>query len=294
MAIFQAFNTAGIGFNMTSTDSSGWAFMVADPDVVVDTVHDDGAYAIFDVYGSSFIDRFSANYWSNGYDVVIDELNYEYGGNVILSIKDLNLHATIDSLEGNAWYVSLNGDQDTFYGNDYDDIIRAGYGDDDVYGYGGNDIIYGDDGSDLLLGVAGDDDLYGGSGSDILDGGPGRDYLSGGWESDTLTGGPGNDYFVFDVRPNRGNIDRIVDFKPTDDTIMLDNAVFTRIGRDGWLSGAAFTTGSAAKDASDRVIYNKKTGALLYDPDGAGGVAATKIALLQKGLHITKADFYVL
>lgn len=156
------------------------------------------------------------------------------------------------------------------------------------------DIVYGDAGNDKLYGLSGDDDLYGGRGRDTLVGDYGSDYLSGGADADTLKGGSGKDYFVFDTRPSSANIDQILDFKPADDTIMLDNKIFTKLGRDGWLSGAAFTVGSGARDSSDRTIYNKTTGVLLYDTDGVGGSGAVKVAQLKAGLTLTKYDFYVL
>ncbi|MEZ0170304.1 calcium-binding protein [Microvirga sp. TS319] len=294
MAIFQAFNTAGIGFNMSGTTPSGWSFVSASPYIETVNIYDDGDLAIFDVNGSSLVDRYSAWYWSNGYDVIIDDLLYENNGFAVLSIKGLDLHTTVDDLNSYDWYVALNRGNDTFYGNDYADVIRGGYGNDVVYSYGGADIVFGDAGNDKLYGLNGDDDLYGGTGRDFLNGGNGSDYLSGGLDSDTLTGGPGRDYFVFDATPSRTNVDTITDFNARDDTIMLDNKIFTRIGPDGWLSAAAFRVGPAAADSTDRIIYNKGTGALLYDPDGIGGAAAIKIAQLKAGLAITKADFYVL
>lgn len=294
MAIFQAFNAAGVGFDMSSTGSSGWAFIGSTPSVSTELAYDDGAVAEYEVYGSTLVDYFTARYWSDGYTVVIDDLIYENDGRTILTIDNLDLYTTVDALQGYAWYVTLNRGHDTFYGNDYDDLIRAGSGNDVVYSYDGDDIVYGDSGADALYGLWGDDDLYGGTGRDSLSGGSGSDYLSGGADSDQLTGGSGKDYFVFDSRPSRNNIDRIVDFRPTDDTIMLDNQVFTRVGRDGWLSGAAFTTGSGARDSSDRIIYDRKSGALLYDADGIGGTAAVKFAQLKSGLTLTKADFFVL
>jgi Ca2+-binding RTX toxin-like protein len=294
MAVFQAFNAAGVGFNMSSTGSSGWAFIGANPSVTTELTYDDGAVAEYDVYGSALVDYFTARYWSDGYTVIIDDLIYENDGAVILSIENLDLYSTVDELQGYAWYVTLNGGHDTFSGNDYDDIIRAGSGNDVVYSYDGDDIVRGDTGADRLYGLWGDDDLYGGSGRDNLIGGAGSDYLSGGADSDRMTGDTGGDYFVFDSRPTRSNIDRIVDFLPADDTIMLDNKVFSRVGRDGWLAGGAFSTGSGAKDSSDRIIYNKQSGALLYDADGIGGVSAVKFAQLNAGLTLSKADFFVL
>jgi Ca2+-binding RTX toxin-like protein len=294
MAVFQAFNAAGVGFNMSSTGSSGWAFIGADPSVTTDLDFDDGTVAGYDIYGSGLVDYFTARYWSDGYTVIVDDLVYENEGSAILSIQNLDLYTTVDELQGYAWYVTLNGGHDTFYGNDYDDIIRGGSGNDIVYSYDGDDIVHGDTGTDKLYGLWGDDDLYGGAGRDVQIGGAGSDYLSGGADSDRLTGDSGKDYFVFDARPTRSNVDQIVDFRPADDTIMLDNQVFTRVGRDGWLAGGAFTTGSGARDASDRIIYHKQSGALLYDADGIGGVAAVKFAQLNSGLTLTKADFYIL
>src|SRR5215217_5606572 len=267
MAVFQAFNAAGVGFNMSSTGSSGWAFIGADPSVTTDLVYDNGAVAEYDVYGSTLVDYFTARYWSDGYTVIVDDLLYENDGYKILSIEDLDLYTTVDELQGYAWYVTLNG---------------------------GHDIVHGNTGADKLYGLWGDDDLYGGAGRDALTGGAGSDYLSGGADSDRLTGNSGKDYFVFDTRPSSKNVDRIVDFRPADDTIMLDNQVFTRVGRDGWLSSGAFATGSGARDSSDRIIYHKQSGALLYDADGVGGVAAVKFAQLNSGLTLSKADFFVL
>lgn len=294
MAVFQAFNAAGIGFNMSGTTPSGWSFVGANPFIETVTIYDDGDLAVFDVNGSSLIDRYSAWYWSNGYDVIIDDLLYENNGRAVLSIKGLDLHTTVDDLKGYDWYVALNRGHDTFYGNDYADVIRAGAGNDAVYAYGGDDIVFGDAGHDRLYGLNGDDDLYGGTGRDTLSGGNGSDYISGGLDSDILTGGAGRDYFVFDATPSRTNVDTITDFNPVDDTIMLDNKILTRLGPDGWLSAAAFRVGSAAADSSDRIVYNKTTGVLSYDPDGYGGAAAVQLAQLKAGLALTKADFYVL
>jgi Ca2+-binding RTX toxin-like protein len=294
MAIFQAFNAAGAGFNMTDTSSSGWTFVGLNPFIDTVVTYDDGNLAIYDVYGSTVVDSYRAWYWSNGYDVAIDDLLYENDGSPVLSIKDLNLYTNVDELADYAWYMTLNGGHDIFYGNDYADVIRGGNGNDDIYGYDGDDILFGDAGNDRLYGGRGDDDLYGGTGRDLLVGDFGSDYLSGGLDRDTLYGGPGKDYFVFDSTPSATNMDTIKDFYAVDDTIMFDNRIFTRVGRDGWLSGAAFRVGAAALDSSDRIIYQKSTGALLYDSDGYGGRAAIKFAQVQPGLNLTKADFFIL
>ena len=56
----------------------------------------------------------------------------------------------------------------------------------------------------------------------------------------------------------------------------------------------AFRKGSAAGDADDRIIYNKQTGALYYDPDGNGIAPQVQFATLDKGLKLTAGDFTVL
>ena len=58
------------------------------------------------------------------------------------------------------------------------------------------------------------------------------------------------------------------------DTIQLDRTVFAAITTLGTLSAAAFFSGTAAHDASDRIIYNAATGNLFYDSDGTGENAA--------------------
>jgi len=294
MAIFRAFNAAGMGFNMSSTNNSGWVFIGARPSIGTDLIFDNGRVAAYDLYGSSQVDFFRVAYRSNGYDLVIDDLLYKNNGRTILSIENLNLYTSDDELQHYAWYATINRGHDEFYGNRYEDLIRAGSGNDIVYSYDDDDIIYGETGRDSLYGGQGYDDLYGGSGRDVLSGGSGSDYLSGGVDSDQLTGGTGRDYFVFDTRPSTAHTDRVTDFRPLDDTIMLDNKIFARVGRDGWLMSIAFATGSSAKDSSDRIIYNSKSGVLLYDADGVGGAAAVKFAQLDPGLSLTKSDFFVL
>lgn len=165
---------------------------------------------------------------------------------------------------------------DTLRGYAGNDVIKAGAGNDKVYGGTGNDTLHGEAGNDKLYGEAGNDKLYGGLGSD------------------TLTGGTGSDTFVFNTKLGTSNIDKITDFDPKYDTIWLDDDIFTKAGKVGDLAKAAFHIGNAAADASDRIIYNKTTGALYYDADGKGGVAAIQFATLSKGLALTVSDFDII
>ena len=127
-------------------------------------------------------------------------------------------------------------------------------------------------------------------------GNAGANVLNGGAGNDTLTGGGGVDSFVFANTLGSGNVDTITDFNVAADTIRLQNAVFTALTITGTLSSAAFlsnTTG-AAGDASDRIIYDNDSGNLFYDADGTGAGAGVRFAVLDAGLSLTNADFFVI
>lgn len=155
------------------------------------------------------------------------------------------------------------------------------------------DVFNGTSGNDIYDGLGGADTLRGFGGNDTLKGSGGNDKIYGGLGVDTLTGGSGSDKFYFDTAPASGNVDRITDFSTVYDQIGLDNAVFTAVGADGALASGAFYKGSAAHDASDRIIYNSATGAVLYDADGTGAVAAVQIATIGTNLSVTYGDFFV-
>ena len=125
--------------------------------------------------------------------------------------------------------------------------------------------------------------VYGNNGANVLDGKGGADML---------TGFAGADTFAFTTALGGGNIDEIVDFSVADDTIRLDNDVFTGLAA-GALGSGAFNTGATASQADDRIIYNSATGALLFDADGAGGAAGVQFATLATGLALTSLDFLV-
>jgi Ca2+-binding RTX toxin-like protein len=74
--------------------------------------------------------------------------------------------------------------------------LEGGDGNDKISGGLARDVLIGQDDNDTLLGGAGDDQLHGGNGSDLLDGGLGIDVLFGDAESDTLNGGAGNDVLI--------------------------------------------------------------------------------------------------
>ena len=125
--------------------------------------------------------------------------------------------------------------------------------------------------------------------------GAGVNQLNGRLGNDTLVGKAGNDFFLFNTAPNTiTNRDTITDFNVAQDTIRLDNAVFTALGTaTGVLAVNKFLLGAAAHDADDRIIYNPATGALIYDPNGIAAGGAVQFATLAKNLAITNLDFLV-
>lgn len=151
--------------------------------------------------------------------------------------------------------------------------------------------------ADLILGTTFNNVLTGNSGNDTLSGGAGADTLSGGAGKDVLTGGTGNDVFLFDVKPNaKSNLDRITDFTKGD-TIDLARSSFSKLGKgSGHIKKGAFFSGSQAHDKDDRLIWDKKTGTLSYDQDGAGGKDAVAIAKFDhaKAIKFTYHDFLLI
>jgi Ca2+-binding RTX toxin-like protein len=79
-----------------------------------------------------------------------------------------------------------------------------------------------------------------------------------------------------------------------DDTISLENAIFTRLTTTGTLNAAYFKIiGTASLDADDYILYDKTTGVLSYDADGSGAGQAVRIAVLGTNLALTNLDFIV-
>ena len=224
---------------------------------------------------------------------------------------------------------TLNGGSgnNTLYGGDGDDSLNGGTGTDWLLGELGNDTYTVDNAGDnvtesvnagtdkinssvtytisanvenltltgtLAINGIGNDlnnTITGNSSANQLSGGVGDDTLEGKLGNDILTGGAGKDSFNLTTS---GNIDTIADFVVVDDTIRLENAVFTKLTATGTLAASRFKIGTQAMDADDYIIYNNVTGALYYDSNGNGTGAAVQIATIGVGLSLTNADFLVI
>lgn len=138
--------------------------------------------------------------------------------------------------------------------------------------------------SDRLSGNAGANTLSGGAGSDSLAGAAGNDVLNGGVSADKLSGGCGKDVFVFDKTAFSG-ADQILDFRGVDDTLRLDNALFSRLLTSGVLAAGNYRESSTglAHDTNDYINYSTRSGALFYDADGSGRGAPIHFATLYDG-----------
>jgi Ca2+-binding RTX toxin-like protein len=136
--------------------------------------------------------------------------------------------------------------------------------------------------------------LTGNSTGNAVIGNNGNNVINGGDGDDWLTGLAGQDSFLFDTALDAAvNLDVITDFNVADDTIQLEQDIFSSNLGLGNIAAGEFVIGSAAQDANDRIIYDNATGALLYDSDGVGGATAIQFAELNPGLALTHNDFLV-
>ncbi len=157
-----------------------------------------------------------------------------------------------------------------------------------------------------LTGNTLDNTIMGNKGKNAINGGHGDDKVNGGLGNDNLTGSQGKDAFLFTTKLGTPKTDRMVnfdtisDFKPKQDKLWLDNAVFKKLGRTGSehkpvkLDKKFFTVGDKAKDKDDYIIYNRKTGGLSYDPDGSGEGRAVEFAWLKNKPTLKSDDIFVI
>jgi Ca2+-binding RTX toxin-like protein len=250
------------------------------------------------------------------------------------AINATGLDGQNDQLTGNAGVNTLSGGSgnDTLDGLGGADIMIGGDGNDSFYvdtagdtiteaagaTAGTNDSVYSTIsftnvanvervtlagiGNINATGFAAQNEIFfGNNGNNAINGGDGADLMSGGFGLDTLTGGLGNDTFRFDKNLNAlTNKDTITDYNVANDTIQLDNAIFTQLfatlgnpTSTGTMHASLFGF-AATIDADDRIVYNATTGELSYDINGSVAGGATVFAQLSAGLAITNLDFVVI
>ncbi len=260
---------------------------------------------------------------SSGIDNVQAAISWTLGAN----LENLELLGT-RKLSGRG-----NGLDNILTGNDADNVLDGGAGADVLIGGAGNDIYVvnhagdavqetqagaaeidsvrawanwtlGDNLENLtLLGVKPlhgsgnglNNNLTGNGNANSLDGGAGNDTLNGASGNDTLTGGAGSDTFAFATPLNAArNVDTIADFSSGSDRIQLSPAIFRQIGFSGEPStDAYFHADSTAHDADDRILYDSANGALYYDADGSGTLAAIQFAQLSSAPLLLFTDIFI-
>lgn len=151
-------------------------------------------------------------------------------------------------------------------------------------------IISGTNSSNTLNGTVVNDAIFGLGGNDTLNGLLGNDLLD---------GGSGRDNFVFSTTLSAENIDILSNFNSRDDTIRLENAIFSSLNKTGSLSAANFVSnvGGVAQDSNDYILYDTSSGSLYYDSDGNGAGLAIMFAEIDLNNligNLTRSDFVVI
>lgn len=248
---------------------------------------------VVDNAGDRVIERADA-----GLDTVVSSVGYTLPGTVEVLVLtgtkaiDGTGNALNNAITGNAAANMLTGGDggDTLDGGAGADTLVGGNGDDTFvvdnagdtiieYAGGGNDVVRASFSYTLSetveilyltgarpidgTGSAANNSLFGNDAANVLNGGGGQDYLY---------GGGGADRFVIGANQQVS----IGDFVHGTDKIALSKAAFPALSGGTLLSAAQFHAGSAAADASDRIIYDH--GTLYYDPDGTGAQAQVQIA----------------
>jgi Ca2+-binding RTX toxin-like protein len=217
---------------------------------------------------------------------------------------------------------------DTLKGEAGDDRLDGGPGADALRGGPGNDLyiidasdtidesVGGSSGSDTIqaaftFSLTGNPKIKGlvenltltgnalidGTGNELANtirGNAAANMLNGLLGNDTLFGGLGLDGFRFTTAlDKKTNVDHIGDFSTTDDTIFLDNAIFTKL-KEGVLKAKNFERGKKPGDKNDFIAYNKKNGVAIYDENGSKKGGAVKFAVLDNSPDdLSNAHFFV-
>ena len=221
-----------------------------------------------------------------------------------------------------------NGLANVLVGNSGSNTLNGLAGADTMQGLGGNDRYYVDNSADVIIEKSNEGTadivlasthyslrsgvgietlsttnaagtaalkLGGNSYANTIIGNAGNNVINGGLGADTLTGGAGKDTFMFNTRLGSPNVDTITDFNVADDTIRLENGIFTALSGTGTLTAAQFVKNATglAEDANDRIIYETDTGKLFYDANGSASGGRLLFATLDKNLALTASDLFI-
>ena len=90
------------------------------------------------------------------------------------------------------------------------------------------------------------------------------------------------------------NRDVVHDYNVAQDSIYLENAIFTKLAPAAHLNPAYFWAGPAAHDANDFILYNRAAGLLMYDSNAnlPGGVV--QVAIFSNLPALTASEFTII
>ncbi len=204
-------------------------------------------------------------------------------------------------IPGNGQTMINNGESLAWLGNQYDNILKTGAGNDYIDGGNGNDTLKGEAGEDTLIGGAGQDTIYGGDdkdtiygdktdgttpdnvnnndtlygegGNDKLIGGKGEDTLHGGADNDTLDGGENDDVLLGGT-----GIDTLVGGAGND----------VLMGNDGFGSPDTDADNLLGGEGYDTYIVGNED--VIFDEDGSGIVAFNNQVLSGKKIKVKDTD----
>jgi Ca2+-binding RTX toxin-like protein len=118
---------------------------------------------------------------------------YGDAGNDVLNARGVTDGGPGNDVISGAGLIRGGDGADLITGNDRQQTIEGGRGDDRILANGGHDFVWGNSGNDRIEGGTHSDKLYGGPGADTIFGNSGNDLVVGGAGRDTLSGGPGSD-----------------------------------------------------------------------------------------------------
>lgn len=127
----------------------------------------------------------------------------------------------------------------------------------------------------------------------LITGNTASNVIAGGAGNDKLYGKGGADTFHF-ADMGAANKDTILDYS-ADDRVSLSAAVFTGLDADadGVVDAASFTTGAVTGTAA-MLAYNKASGTVSYDADGAGSGLAEDVAFVGKNLAYIDSHHFLI
>ena len=255
-----------------------------------------------------------------GHDMVVSTVDFRMG---IKHIEDLELR-------GEARIGAGNGLKNVITGNDGDNILDGGKNNDTLVGGAGDDtyilrapgdiaVEEADGGIDIVkaygsfalmahveklymqnvLSKEGTPVNFNGIGNGLdntIVGTPFDNTIIGREGRDVLKGQAGADTFVFDRAIGADNVDRIIDFNVNEadegDVLKMKGSVFGGLAA-GVLDAALFVVGTVAADADDRFVFDRASGQLWFDVDGAGGAAQELIATFEQNALVTAANIEI-